>query len=72
MQLLPVEIIHINHKKIAEIDNIIKSIYRLIIYSRHYPDDDLLDIYLTGMHNLKELATNRENTTVTNNGSIQN
>ena len=56
MQLLPVEIIHINHKKIAEIDNIIKSIYRLIIYSRHHLDDDLLDIYLTGMHNLKELV----------------
>lgn len=67
MQLLPVEIIHINHKKIAEIDNIIKSIYRLIIYSRLHLDDDLLDIYLTGMHNLKKLATNRENKIVINN-----
>ena len=67
MQLLPVEIIHINHKKIAQIDNIIKSIYRLIIYSRLHLDDDLLDIYLTGMHNLKKLATNRENKIVINN-----
>ena len=67
MQLLPVEIIHINSKKIAEIDNIIKSIYRLIIYSRLHLDDDLLDIYLTGMHNLKKLATNRENKIVINN-----
>lgn len=67
MQLLPVKIIHINRKKIAEIDSIIKSIYRLIIYSRHHLDDDLLDIYLTGMHNLKKLGTNRENTTVINN-----
>ena len=56
MELLPVEIIQINHKKIAEIDDVIKSIYRLIIYSRHHLDDDLLDIYLAGMHDLKELV----------------
>lgn len=56
MELLSVEIIQINQKKIDEIDNIIKSIYRLIIYSRHHLDDDLLDIYLAGMHNLQELV----------------
>ena len=56
MELLPVEIIQINQKKINEIDHIIKSIYRLIIYSRHHLDDDLLDIYLTGIHNLKDLV----------------
>lgn len=56
MELLPVEIIQINEKKIAIIDNVIKSIYRLIIYSRHHLDDDLLDIYLDGMHNLKDLV----------------
>ncbi|MBB6003735.1 Fic family protein [Arcicella rosea] len=56
MELLPIEIIKINQKKIDEIDNIIKSIYRLIIYSRHHLDDDLLDIYLAGMHNLQELV----------------
>jgi Fic family protein len=56
MELLPTEIIQINQKKLEEIDNIIKSIYRLIIYSRHHLDDDLLDTYLTGMHNLKELV----------------
>jgi Fic family protein len=56
MELLPVEIIHINQKKIDEIDNVLKSIYRLIIYSRYHLDDDLLDIYLEGMHNLKELV----------------
>lgn len=55
MRLLPIEYIEINHQKIDEIDKIIKSIYRLIIYSRYHLDDDLLDIYLTGMHNLKEL-----------------
>ncbi len=56
MELLPVEIIQINQKKITEIDSIIKSIYRLIIYNRHHLDDDLLDIYLTGIHNLKDLV----------------
>lgn len=57
MELLSVEIIQINQKKIDEIDKIIKSIYRLIIYSRHHLDDDLLDIYLDGVNNLKELLS---------------
>lgn len=55
MKLLPIEIIEVNQNKINEIDNIVKSIYRLIIYSRHHLDDDLLDTYLTGMSQLKEL-----------------
>jgi hypothetical protein len=54
MELLPVDVIKINQNKIDEIDGIIKSIYRLIIYSRHHLDDDLLDIYLDGVNNLKE------------------
>jgi Fic family protein len=54
MELLPVDVIKINQNKIDEIDSIIKSIYRLIIYSRHHLDDDLLDIYLDGVNNLKE------------------
>lgn len=33
-----------------------KSIYRLIIYSRHHSDDDLLDAYLNGISSLKELT----------------
>ena len=49
MELLPIEIIKINQKKITEIDKIINLIYRLIIYSRHHLDDDLLDIYLDGV-----------------------
>lgn len=56
MQLLPVELIAINQQKLNEINRIVKSIYRLIIYSRYHLDDDLLDIYLKGMHNLKELV----------------
>jgi len=57
MELLEIEIGKINKKKINEIDNIIKSIYRLIIYSRHHLDDDLLDIYLDGVNNLKDLLS---------------
>lgn len=56
MKLLPLDIINVNKKKINEIDDVVKSIYRLIIYSRNHLDDDLLDIYLVGMHNLKELV----------------
>ena len=42
MELLSPENIEVNHQKITEIDNTIKSIYRLIIYSRYHLDDDLL------------------------------
>ncbi|WP_395075445.1 Fic family protein [Flavobacterium sp.] len=55
MILLPLKIIHVNFEKISQIDAIVKSIYRLIIYSRHNIDDDLLDIYLNSMHDLKDL-----------------
>jgi len=57
MELLPIHIIQLNQSKINEIDKVIKSIYRLIIYSRHHLDDDLLDTYLAGIHNLKELLS---------------
>ena len=54
MQLLPLELIEVNQTKIDQIDAFVKSIYRLIIYSRYHLDDDLLDIYLEGVNNLKE------------------
>ena len=57
MELLPVEEIKVNQIKINEIDHLVKSIYRLIVYSRHHLDDDLLDTYLSGMNNLKELLS---------------
>lgn len=57
MILMPTEIIQVNKAKLNEINRIVKSIYRLIIYSRHHLDDDLLNIYLEGMENLKELLT---------------
>ncbi len=57
MKLLPVEIIKTNQNKIDEINCLMKAIYRLILYSRLHDDDDLLDIYLKGIHNLKELLS---------------
>jgi Fic family protein len=57
MEILPIEEIKINHTKIKKIDNLVKSIYRLIIYSRHHVDDDLLDTYLTSVQELEELLS---------------
>jgi len=57
MELLPIEEIKVNENKINKIDHLVKSIYRLIIYSRNHLDDDLLDTYLSGMHELQELLS---------------
>ena len=57
MFLLPIEIIKVNQNKIDEINSKIKAIYRLILFSRYHLDDDLLDTYLEGIHNLKELLS---------------
>ncbi len=57
MELLPVNEIKINQAKIDKIDYFVKSIYRLIIYSRHHLDDDLLDAYLTSIHELQDLLS---------------
>lgn len=57
MKLLPIEAIQINYEKIKEIDFMVKSIYRLIIFSRYHEDDDLLDFFFNGMHELTELVS---------------
>jgi Fic family protein len=57
MELLPVDVIKINQTKINKIDHLVKSIYRLIIYSRHHLDDDLLDTYLASVQKLQELLS---------------
>lgn len=57
MELLPIKEIKINQVKIDKIDHLVKSIYRLIIYSRHHLDDDLLDTYLASIHKLQELLS---------------
>lgn len=57
MELLPIDIIQVNKKKLDEIDGLIKKIYRLIIFSRLHYDDDLLEAYVAGMNNLKTLLS---------------
>ncbi len=57
MILLSPNAIVINQSKIDQIEYYVKSIYRLIIYSRHHLDDDLLDIYLDGVNGLQELLS---------------
>jgi hypothetical protein len=56
MFLLPIDQINVDHRKITELEDKVRAIYRLIIYSRYHLDDDLLYSYLIGMHNLKELV----------------
>ncbi|MBP6185874.1 MAG: Fic family protein [Saprospiraceae bacterium] len=55
MVLLPIDSIQVHQEKINEIDKLMKSIYRLIVYSRYHLDDDLLDIYVSGIHELQDL-----------------
>ena len=57
MELLAIETIQVNYEKIKEIDYIVKSIYQLIIFSRYHEDDDLLDSFFNGMHELTELVS---------------
>ena len=57
MELLPIKEIKINQVKIDKIDHLVKSIYRLIIYSRYHLDDDLLDIYQSSIQELQELLS---------------
>ena len=40
MVLLPIDSIQVHQEKINEIDKLMKSIYRLIVYSRYHLDDD--------------------------------
>jgi Fic family protein len=57
MELLPIHEIKVNQAKIGRIDHYVKSIYRLIIYSRYHLDDDLLDTYLASVQKLQELLS---------------
>ncbi|NNE66636.1 MAG: hypothetical protein HKN33_08715 [Pyrinomonadaceae bacterium] len=55
MELLPVELIEVDQSKIDRINSVTKSIYRLVTFSRHHLDDDVLNAYLNSIHNLQEL-----------------
>lgn len=57
MELLPVSEINISPSLIQEIEQIMKSTFRLITYSRKHLADDLLNNYLSNTTNLKELMS---------------
>ena len=57
MVLFSPSIIAVDTYKINQIEALSKAIYRLIIYSRDHFDDDLLDIYLDGFSNLRDLLS---------------
>lgn len=56
MQLFPAENIQINQKKVDRIETILKSVLRLVIYSRFHMADDILNDYLDGITDLKQLV----------------
>ena len=57
MKLLPIREISVDHSKVQEIEQIMKSTFRLITFSRKHMADDLLNTYLSSTTNLKELLS---------------
>lgn len=57
MRLLPVSEINVDHTKAKEVEEIMKSTFRLITFSREHYADDLLNTYLSSTTNLKELLS---------------
>ncbi len=56
MILFPANAIVINQKKVDKLDSILKSVLRLVIFSRTHKADDVLDTYLTSIIDLKQLV----------------
>lgn len=56
MILFPANAIVINQKKLDKIESILKSVLRLVIYSRTHKADDVLDTYLTSIIDLNQLV----------------
>lgn len=57
MELLPISEINVDPAKIAEVEQIMKSTFRLITFSRKHMADDLLNTYLSSTTNLQELLS---------------
>lgn len=57
MQLLPISEINVDQKKVQEVEQIMKSTFRLITFSRNHMADDLLNTYLASTTDLKELLS---------------
>ena len=57
MEILPITEIKVDSSKIKRIDDIMKSTFRLITFSRQHKADDLLNAYLSSTADLKELLS---------------
>lgn len=57
MDIFPVSEIDVDHSKIQEVEQIMKSTLRLITFSRDHLADDLLNTYLSSTTNLQELLS---------------
>ncbi len=57
MKLLPISEISVDHSKVQEVEQIMKSTFRLITFSRKHMADDLLNTYLSSTTNLQELLS---------------
>ena len=57
MEILPITEIKVDSSKIKDIDNIMKSTFRLITFSRQHKADDLLNAYISSTADLKELLS---------------
>lgn len=57
MHLIPIKNIVVNTEKIRIIDAKLKSIYRIITFSRYHLADDLLDTFLSSIQNLAEILS---------------
>ena len=57
MEIFSPEIIKIDKKKLRELDEQVKAIYRLITFSRDHLADDLLDGFLNSVHDLQDLLS---------------
>jgi len=57
MELLPISEINVDPVKVQEIEQIMKSTFRLITFSRKHMADDLLNTYLSSTMDLHELLS---------------
>ncbi len=57
MELLPISEINVDPFKVQEVEEIMKSTFRLITFSRKHMADDILNTYLLSTTNLQELLS---------------
>jgi len=57
MQLIPPDVIQVDEEAIFEIDEIIKSIYRLIVFDKNHRNSDVLSRYLDAAEHLRDILS---------------